>query len=99
MLVAETTGCLGMAVRWSNGILWRQILVSVVAAQSAPRAGTRGSTFGSNEAETRARGAAGVVGARQARFGDEVVDVIGAGAIERDESRDRRNGARRCQEA
>lgn len=91
-MMAKTTGCPSMTMRRSNRTLRRQVLASV-AVQSTAGARARGSAFGSNEAEARAGGAAGVVGAREARFGDEVVDVVCAIAVEGDEAGDWRDGA------
>jgi hypothetical protein len=92
MMMAKTTGCPSMTMRRSNRTLRRQVFTSV-AVQSTTGTRTRGTAFGSNETEARARGAAGVVGAREAGFGNEVVDVVCAVAIERDEAGDRRDGA------
>jgi hypothetical protein len=89
--VTKTTGCPSMTMRRNNRTLRRQIFTSV-AVHSTAGTRARGSSFGSNEAEARARGAAGVIGAREARLGDEVVNVVCAVAVERDEAGDWRDG-------
>jgi len=77
----------------NNRALRRQALTPIMTAHPIAGARTRGSAFGSNEAEARAGGAAGVVGAREARLGDEVVDVVCVAAVEGDEAGHWRDGA------
>lgn len=69
-----------MAVR-RNSTLGRQVLTPIVT-QTATGTRTRGSAFGSNETEARARGTTRVVRARQTRLGDEVVDVAVTSTVE-----------------
>ena len=93
MMMAKMTGCPNMTMRRSNRTLRRQTFTAVVAAHPVAGTRTRGTAFGGNEAEARARCAAGVVGAREAGLGDEVVDVVCVAAVEGDEAGDRRDGA------
>jgi len=79
---------------WRNDrALRRQALAPIMTAHSITGARTRGSALGSNEAQARAGRAAGVVGARQAGFRNEVIDVVCVVAVEGDEARDWRDGA------
>lgn len=93
MMVTQTTRRPSMTMRRSNRTLRRQTFTAVVAAHPVAGTRTRGTAFGGNEAEARARCAAGVVGAREAGLGDEVVDVVCVAAVEGDEAGDRRDGA------
>lgn len=80
-----------MTVGRNNRTLRCQVFGPISTVHSTTGARTRGSAFGSNEAEARARGTAGVVGARESRFGHEIVDIGRAVAVEGDKARDWRD--------